>query len=188
MTQRIAEVEPFTENGLLSFRASVASRGICTALGRYLCTGVFTQRRRHSRSVAQRVFTQRRRGAQRRRGPLSGSSHLRRRSVSLHPRLQEQDLWGQHSAGRGATALLGPPHAPRLRVKCSYKSNRNGNSNSRGGAEARRTALRVAIAVRYRVPLHPRLQKQELCVGIEPLLPPRSFRVLCASAALCASA
>ena len=116
---RDASVLPLSFRSVLplSFRASAASRGIWSSL---------------RRDLRARIFTQRRRGAQRRRELLSGARSSGRCQAHLHLRHQEKD-WGWHSAVRGGAALLGPPHAPRLRVRCSAQEQRQQRLTRRRG-------------------------------------------------------
>jgi hypothetical protein len=88
--------------------------------------------------LAQRIFTQRRRGAQRRRGLLAGSRS--RCGVPLHPRLSKAIFGGRHPAVRGAAALLRAPQPPRLRVTLPFQQQTATATHAelaeeRGGAE-----------------------------------------------------
>ena len=86
--------------------------------------------------------------------------------------------------GRSAAALFGPPQSPRLRVSSSSHEQQQQQrqqhfTRSRGDAE---TCSRVEIPERCRAPLHPRPKNMNVQVGIQPVVAPRPFRVLCASA------
>jgi hypothetical protein len=175
-------VIPSERSPQLSFRASAAPN----------CHSERAQRVEESARcgfeiAAQRVFTQRRRGAQRRRGLRSDSrSGAATRLLSIHD--PNRRSWGRHSAGRGAAAWLGPPQAPRLRVISSRKAKATATAFH---AEPRRrgeipSGSRSPCVAR-RVSIHNSKQK-DCGVRIQPVSAPRPFRVLCASAALSASA
>jgi hypothetical protein len=139
-------VIPSERSPQLSFRASAASRGIGTLRVRDRCATCF-------HAEAQRC-------AEAQRTAL-GFEIRSRNTAPLHPRSQQKILGSAFSRSwrRGLARSSPSSAAPRDQQS---KGQSNGNSISRGAAEARRTTLRVEITVCCKARLHPQLQTEGL--------------------------
>jgi hypothetical protein len=108
------------------------------------------------------------------------------RSSSPSTTLQS-NLWGSASSRswRRGLAPCSPTSAPPRDTAVSTANSNSNSRGARGGTRRRGERLSRPRCTQPRtVPLHARLQEQDFAVGIEPLVEPRPFTVLYASASL----
>ena len=105
------------------YYGNVISRGVRGGArsSRRLCSRILRNGRGASTHHRATILWRGARGGTRSRGGLlSGSRSPSQLGPPLHPRPQNQGLWGRHSAGRGGAARLGPPRTPRAVARVAY--------------------------------------------------------------------